>query len=487
MITQLTARHVLGFDGTQHVLFTDGQVIMEDDVIRYVGTSYDGPVDEYRDYGNSVITPGLIDLDALTDIDHLIIDSWPTPETAPGLQWSRDYFEQRRRDVFTLEQRHTVRRFALAQLALHGVTTFMPIASEIHSAWAESLAELKDMTATTLELGLRGFLGPAYRSGINVTDDDGSRVILFDEDEGRRGLREAVEFLDYTQELHHPLVTGVLLPCRIETLSADLLRETARVALDRDALVRLHCLQSPAEDDFLRERTGNTVLQELEDSRMLQARLLIPHGIVIDALGLEATAAGGPLELLARHGVSVVHCPLTTFHYGKALSSFDAFHAAGITMCLGTDSFPPDLIRGIDVGTHLARLVEGRSDAGKVSDFFNAATLGGATALGRPDLGRIAPGAQADLTIFSHDDFRDGVQEDPLRTLVLNGSARNVTDTFVAGRPVVVDSALPGIDLAELMRDGQELFELMVAAYPERDYRRRSAEELFPGTYPAAQ
>lgn len=49
-------------------------------------------------------------------------------------------------------------------------------------------------------------------------------------------------------------------------------------------------------------------------------------------------------------------------------------------------------------------------------------------------------------------DFRDGVVEDPLRTLILNGSARNVTDTYVAGRPVVVDGSLPGIDLGELAR-----------------------------------
>ncbi|WP_309082241.1 chlorohydrolase family protein [Zhihengliuella sp.] len=487
MITQLSARYILGFDGTRHVLITDGHVVVEDDKVLYVGTDYDDPVDERRDYGQSLIMPGLIDLDALTDIDHMIIDSWPTPETAPGLQWSRDYFENRRHDVFTPEQRQAVRRFALAQLALHGVTTYMPIASEIHSTWAETFDELAGMTETSLQIGLRGFLGPAYRSGINVTDDDGERVVLFDEEEGHRGLADALRFLDYAAELDHPLVTGVLLPCRIETLSDELMRATARAAVERDALVRLHCLQSPAEDGFLAERVGRTTLEQLVDTGLLDARLLVPHGIVIDALEPGAAADDGPLGVLARNDVSIIHCPLTSFHYSKALRSFDAFKAAGVNMCLGTDSFPPDLIKGIDVGTHLARLVEERLDAGRISDFFDAATLGGAAALGRPDLGRIAPGAQADLTIASLTDFRDGAVEDPLRTLILNGSARNVTDTFVAGQPVVVDGGLPGIDLEELRAEGQALFDQMVAAYSERDYRRRGTEELFPATYPAAQ
>lgn len=486
MITQLSARYVLGFDGEQHVLITDGHVVIQDDKVLYVGTEYDGPVDERRDYGQSLIAPGLIDLDALTDIDHMIIDSWPSPETAPGLQWSRDYFENRRHDVFTPEQRQVVRKFALAQLALHGVTTYMPIASEIHSSWAETFDELKGMTETSLEIGLRGFLGPAYRSGINVTDDDGQRVILFDEDEGRKGLADALRYLDYAAELDDPLVTGVLLPCRIETLSDELMRSTARAAAEHDALVRLHCLQSPAEDGFLRERTGRRTLEQLVDTGLLDTRILIPHGVVIDATGPDATAEGGPLDVLARHDVSIIHCPLTTFHYSGTLKSFDAFKAARINMCLGTDSFPPDLIKGIDVGTHLARLVEKRLDAGKISDFFDAGTLGGAAALRRDDLGRLAPGAQADVMIASLADFRDGAVEDPLRTLILNGSARNITDTFVAGRPVVVDGRLPGIDLDELRAEGQALFEQMVAAYPERDYHGRGTAELFPGTYPAA-
>ncbi|GAA1276353.1 amidohydrolase family protein [Arthrobacter pascens] len=487
MYKKISARYVLGFDGTRHTLIEDGEVVFDGDSIVFVGRHYEGRVEEERDYGQSLVIPGLIDLDALADIDHLILDSWPAPDVAAGHLWSEDYFANRRRDVFTPSERATVREFALAQLALHGITTFMPIASEIHSSWAEGLDELVDMAETSRRIGLRGYLGPAYRSGVHVTTAAGGREVHFDEAWGLAGLRDAERFMDHAASLADPLVTGVLLPCRIETLSEELMRQTARIARERDALVRLHCLQSPLENELLQRSAGRGVLELLESTGLFGTRLLIPHGVVINGKDLAASSHGGPLDLLARHGVSIIHCPLTSFRYQKQLVSFDRFREAGVNLCLGTDSFPPDLVRGMDVGMHLTRLVEERPDAGALADYFDAATIGGARALGRADLGRLAPGMQADITVLSLGHFGDGVVEDPLRTLVLNGTARQVTDTFVAGQPVVVGGTLPGIDLQALRAEGQRLFDQMRAAYSVRDAQRRTPGELFPPAYPRAE
>ncbi|MFP5019046.1 hypothetical protein ACKLTP_19095, partial [Paenarthrobacter ureafaciens] len=43
-------------------------------------------------------------------------------------------------------------------------------------------------------------------------------------------------------------------------------------------------------------------------------------------------------------------------------------------------SFPPDLIRGIDAGVQLAKILTGRNDAGDLAGYVDAATLGGARA-----------------------------------------------------------------------------------------------------------
>ncbi|MFF2010625.1 chlorohydrolase family protein [Streptomyces sp. NPDC058195] len=484
MRTRWRARHILAHRDGGHALLRDGEIVWEAGTVLYVGTGYDGPVDVDLDLGETLVTPGLIDLDALTDIDHLVLDSWAPPETDSGLVWSREYFTGRRRDVFTPAERAAVREYALVQLALHGITTYMPIASEVHSAWAEPYEELVTMAETSRRIGLRGYLGPAYRSGVHVTQPDGSRGVAFDEERGRAGLRDAVRFLDHAAALDDPLVNGVLLPCRIETLTEELLRETAATARRRDALVRIHCLQGMRERDLVRQLHGTTPLGLLERTGLLDTRLLVPHGIVIDRHPDVHGEDRGDLARLAAAGVFVIHCPQTSLRYGQMLHSFGTYRRAGINLCLGTDSFPPDLIRGMDLGVHLAKVADGRADAAPAEHYVEAATLGGAAALGRTDLGRLEAGAQADLVAFRLDDLRDGVQDDPVRTFLLNGTARQATHSVVAGRPVMTDGRLPGVDPAGLRRRAQGLFDRMREAYGERDTLRRPADVLFPPTFP---
>jgi cytosine/adenosine deaminase-related metal-dependent hydrolase len=134
----------------------------------------------------------------------------------------------------------------------------------------------------------------------------------------------------------------------------------------------------------------------------------------------------------------------------------------------------------MDVGSSLAKVVTGRLDAGSITDYFRAATLGGAAALGRSDIGRLAPMAQADIIAIDLSDMRMGVVDDPIRTVVMNGSARDVRMTVVAGQTVQLDGDITGIDLEALRSEAQELFEKMKAAYSERDLLRRAPGELFP-------
>ena len=477
--TRIAAGHVLAWDGADHVLLRDAEVVYRGARIVHVGTGWDGPVDEEIDASGQLVTPGLIDLDALTDIDHCLLDSWSDVE---DYAWSPAYAAAPEH-VFDQEERAVVREYAIAQLARHGVTTYMPIASEVHSAWAETAADFRDVAEITQRIGLRGYLGPSYRSGVTVSDD-GELRIHWDERRGEEGFRDAVAFLDEAKAVDSDLVHGVLLPCRIETLTLEVMAATAVAATQRGVMVRLHCLQSPREDGLLRERYGLGVVDALERTGLLDASLLIPHGSQLGDLRDPAVVAGPDVQRLVAAGVPIIHCPLTSARYGGGLRSFEAYRAAGLRMVLGTDSFPPDLLRGIDVGVQVAKILEGSLAAGRVESYVRAATSDAADALGRPDLGRIAVGASADLVIADLRDFATGVVEDPLRTLVVNGSGRDVVRTVVAGRTVMLDGDVLGADLPTLAARAQELFDRMRSAYSVRDARRRPADELFPGSFP---
>ena len=172
----------------------------------------------------------MIDLDALADIDHAILDTWNPPHLDLGLQWSEDYFQHRRHDVFTLEEELFKRHYALVQLILNGITTAMPIGAETYKGWCESYAEFAGVAQIAGELGLRMYLGPSYRSGINVVRADGSRTVLWEKERGEHGLDDAIRFVRDFDGAYGGLIRGALLPCRIETVTPELLRRTKKAA-----------------------------------------------------------------------------------------------------------------------------------------------------------------------------------------------------------------------------------------------------------------
>lgn len=484
MITLVRARFVVAYEHGDHAIIRNGEVAYEGDRIVFVGKAFPGTPDRVIDAGEAILSPGFIDLDALADIDHALIDSWHGSDTATGLDWSEDYFRNRRRDFFTPEDRDFRHEFAFTQLIRNGITTAMPIGGEMHNEWCETYDEWAAAAGIAARLGLRLYAGPSYRAGVNVVRADGSRDVLWNEALGEAGLDDAIRFIEDFDGAHDGLIRGVLLPARIETMRPELMRRTGEAARRLGVKVRLHCLQGLRELRLLREWYGKTPLQLLDETGLLGPDLLIPHAVYLDLHSRNPNPGNGELELLARSGATVIHCPMTSFRYGTALESFPKYRAAGVKFALGTDSFPPDMIRNIDIGVHMPKVIEGRTDAGSAADIYRAATLGGAQALGRDDLGRIAVGARADLIIVDLTDPRVGMVEDPIRTLHMNCTGADITTVIVNGRTVMEDRVLPGIDAQGMRQRLASYYAAMQAGYSERDYLRRPTAEIFPPTFP---
>jgi len=102
---------------------------------------------------------------------------------------------------------------------------------------------------------------------------------------------------------------------------------------------------------------------------------------------------GRDLEIIAASGATVVHCPLVSARGGRALDSFARYRRQGLRIGIGTDTWPPDVILNLQVGLMLSRVMDGDPTSVTAQDMFDAATIGGANALDRPDLGRLMPGA----------------------------------------------------------------------------------------------
>lgn len=483
MRTRLTADWVVGHEAGRHCLISQGEVVYQDDRIIFVGHAFPGDVDVTHTCGKALIAPGFIDLDALADLDTTILGFDNQPGWRKGRVWPQSYMDRGPYEMYTADQLAFQKRYAFAHLLLNGITTALPIASLFYREWGETLDEFISAADIAGELGLRVYLGPAYRSGNQVVDADGTIGAYFDEARGLAGLDSAIEYCRTHEGRHRDLVRTMLAPDRIETCTPELLIRTAAAARDLDVPVRLHCCQSQVEYEMVVARHGLSPPEWLDSLGFLSPRVLLPHATwVSGSRGIDRP--GRDLEIITASGATIVHCPLVSARGGRALDSFARYRRQGLRIGIGTDTWPPDVVLNLQVGLMLSRVMDGDAISVTARDMFDAATIGGADALGRPDLGRLMPGAMADIVVFDLSHDRIGQVIDPIQTLLIGASGRDVRHVVVAGRMVVVDGKIPGLDMHALGARAQAQFEGLIARYPERTLGHPPVGEIFSPSYP---
>ncbi len=473
--TLLTASWVVGHKDGSHRLLKNGEVVFENGEILFVGHGFPGEVARRVDFGNALISPGLIDLDALSDFDTTILGIDNHPGWAKGRVWPRSYVEAGPYEMYSEEDLAFQKRFAFGQLLLNGITTAAPIASLFYREWGETVAEFEAAADAAGELGLRVYLSPAFRSGGMVLEEPGRMVPVFDEERGLQGLKEAVSFIERQTGRHGDLVRGLLAPDRVETSTLTLLERTDAAARDLGCKFRLHMAQGTMEVDTVRKLHGSTAPVWLAKAGLLSDRLIAPHA---------TNATQEDLALYAENGVSIVHCPLVSARSGSTLSSFSACRQLGINIAMGTDTAPADMLMNLLVGLITCRINDGAPDKIRSADLFDAATLGGARALGRSDLGHLSKGARADIAVFGLDDTVMAPSLDPITTIVTGGSGKIARAVFVDGRLSMRERQVANIDMASARIQAQAQFDGLIAKYPERSWANPPVSEIFPPSYP---
>jgi cytosine/adenosine deaminase-related metal-dependent hydrolase len=275
----------------------------------------------------------------------------------------------------------------------------------------------------------------------------------------------------------------MLAPDRIETSTPELLRRTAAAGRELGVPVRLQCCQSRIEYDLVLAQHGKSPPEYLRDLGFLTERTLLPHGTFVSG-SRHVDRPGRDLEIIRDSGAAIVHCPLVSGRHGNAIDNFARYRSMGLRIGMGTDTAPPDMILNMQVGMILCRVLAGSAAACRSEDFYDAATIGGADALGRPDLGRLQPGACADITVFPLGLPHHGQVIDPIQTMMLAGQGRDFTTVVVDGRFVVEDGRVRGVDAVADTARAQVQFERLMAQYPDRTHGNPPVGEIFSSSYP---
>jgi hypothetical protein len=100
----LTAAWVLGHRDGGHRLIPNGEVVIDGGEIVFVGSKFSGEVARRIDFGNALVSPGFIDLDALSDLDTTILGIDHHPGWAKGRVWPRSYVERGPYEMYSQEE-----------------------------------------------------------------------------------------------------------------------------------------------------------------------------------------------------------------------------------------------------------------------------------------------------------------------------------------------------------------------------------------------
>lgn len=481
----LTARWLVGHRDGRHCLYENGEVVFEDGEIIFVGHGFPGELARRVDYGNALIGPGFVDLDALSDLDTTVLAYDNQPAWKKGRVWPRSYLKTPPYEMYSPEELAFQKKHAFATLIRNGVTTALPIASLFYRAWGETPAEFADAAQAAAELGLRAYLGPAYRTGNQIVEADGTITTHYDEERGLAELEAAIAFCESHEGAAGGLIRTMLAPDRIETLTAELLRRTAAAGKALGVPVRLHCCQSLIEYDLVLAQHGMSPPEWLASLGFLNERCLLPHGTHVSGSRYVARP-GRDLEIIRDSGATIVHCPLVAGRHGNAIDHFIRYRDMGLRLGMGTDTSPPDMVLNLQIGVILSRVVAGNATAVRSEDYYDAATIGGADALGRPDLGRLQPRARADITVFELGRPHQGQVIDPIQTMLITGHGRDFSTVVIDGRFVMEDRIIPGIDEQADVARAQRQFDGLVQRYPDRTFSHPTVGEIFSSSYPLA-
>jgi len=450
-------------------------VAFTDDRIAFIGPNYTGTADRTIEGKDRMVMPGLIDIHSHPHHEPLY-RGIREEHGLPSMSMTGLYERSQAMNAPDDDARAASAESAYCELLRSGVTSLVDISAPF-DGWLDLFAKS----------GLRGFLAPGYASASWYMEDDHELRYRWDEERGRTGFDAALQLIDRAIQHECGRLSGVVSPMQIDTCTEDLLRDSRAAARERHLPFTVHVSQSVTEVREMIRRHGKTPIQWANEIGILGPGAVLGHALFLDTHSWVRWWTREDLAILGGTGTAVAHCPTPFARYGHVLEHFGDYLRAGVTMGVGTDCAPHNLIEEMRKAAVLARIGGRDIRAASAADLFHAATIGGATALLRDDLGRLAPGAKADLVLVDLNCPQMQPARDPLRSLVYHAADRAVRDGFVDGRQVVADGRVTTLDQAGAgarLRAAQERMEVQT---PSRDYRGRSAGEIAPLSLPLAE
>lgn len=265
-------------------------------------------------------------------------------------------------------------------------------------------------------------------------------------------------------------------PSGPQRCSTGLLEGLGDLAAHHDLPVLTHVYETRAQLAKARQgfpEHGGSLVKRLEDTGLLGAATTIAHSVWITP---------DEIATLAKAGASIAHNPMANLKLKSGVAPLLDLHEAGVNIALGCDNCScgdtQNMFQAMKLFTLIAGVIDGLPTGIGAREALRAATTGGARAVGLTgQIGEIAVGQRADLSLVDQSDIAYQPLNSALRQLVYSECGRGVRAVMIEGRIVLRDGQATGVDETQI---AAELEEVMKRYRAEFSALHRKHAPAFP-------
>ncbi len=270
-------------------------------------------------------------------------------------------------------------------------------------------------------------------------------------------LAGTLAFVDRWQGAAGGRIKTILGPHSPYVCPPEFLREVSALAREHGVPLHIHLAESPEQMKNSLKQHGLTPTAHLEACGVFDVPCIAAHALYL---------TDADIEILARRGVTVAHCPITYMKLAMGVNDLAKVISAGVNVAIGTDG--PGSNSDMDMKeavrfTPLLQKYHTRNAETLPGDApLRMATANGARAMGFGSAGALEAGRAADITLFDFDKPHLYPRHDLVANLVHSAKGGDVSHVIADGKLLYRNGEVLGLDEEKIKAEAERHARRMV-------------------------
>ena len=214
------------------------------------------------------------------------------------------------------------------------------------------------------------------------------------------------------------------------------------IAKKNDIVMHTHVSETQKDHLECKAKYGLTPVQVMHREGMFTVKTLAAHCVWVEE---------ADMQILSDCGVSVAHNPVSNLKLASGIADINALLDYGVNISLGTDgccsNYSHDMFEELKLSALLAKYRSGDASTLPAYQALKFATVNGAKAQGRENLGMLKEGYCADMILLDSEALSLVPSYDVISSVVYGANGRDVVLTMINGRIVYDHGVFPTIDI----------------------------------------